>query len=307
MRIVSQSLLAFSVAALAACATTSEHPDLTVSLLETTPTQTTAGSRITINSAIRNSGSAPTGSAAAMTVDLFSDAFGSSFLAPLTAWRQGDGETLAPGAEAVDAADIRAPSALSPGLYGICAAADPDNAIVEANEDNNRACVTLEVTPGAPKSADLIIEKVAVVEKVDASLKIKVTIKNAGSLPASGPFCIMAFRRDPRLPLLFVDCPVSEGQLAAGSPVSCNYVTQSEPLAPGASAELVGYFVYAVEGAGRLIVNWIGPGGSSPTVRRSVDFMVDGCYPPFDHSRVECAVDEIDELNNFKGKTLKVR
>lgn len=293
--------------ALAACATTPGGPDLVVGALEVSPAQTTAGSPITVNSAIDNAGLYATTSPAAMTVDLYVNSLAGLPLTSLLAWRQREGETLAPGASAADSASLRTPLNLSAGLYSICANVDPDNEIAETDKANNRECAPFEIIPGALRAADLIIEDVNVIGPVDASLKVRVTLKNAGSLPVDAPFRIMAFARNPRTPLLFVDCPITQGQLDAGSPVSCGYVTRETPLSPGAKAVIDGYFAFAIEGAGRYPVNWVGPGGGPAPVKRTVDFMVDGCFPPYDNSRVECAIDEVDELNNFKSKTLTTR
>ncbi|MCB2112709.1 MAG: hypothetical protein KDD85_04080 [Parvularculaceae bacterium] len=298
------SILAASM--LGACATTPSGSDLTVGALDVAPVQTTAGSPITINSSIDNSGLYETQSPAAMAIDLFVDP-ATGPIAPLTAWRQGDGETLAPGASAADIARIRMPLNIAPGNYSVCAIADPDNEIAEANEANNRECAPVEILAGAPRAADLIIENVSVIKAVDASLKLRVRIRNAGALPTDRAFRIMAFARHPRTPLVFVDCPVSQGQLSAGSPISCGYVVRTDPIAPGQSADIDGYFAFAIEGAGRFPINWIGPGEGPARTRRTIDFMVDGCFPPLDGSRVECVIDEIDELNNFKSRTLKTR
>ena len=226
-------------------------------------------------------------------------------IADLTAWRQPDGAALQPGESVEDTASVRTPL-LQPGAFSICATVDPEGEIAEADETNNRTCIPFTIVAGAPRRADLVIESVTPIGAAEASLKVKVKIRNAGS-EAAGPFRIMAFRRNPRQPLLLIECPLTEGQLAAGSPASCDDLTQRTQLAPGASAELTGYFAYVIAGGASFVKNPIGPGNPNPLVSRSVDFMVDGCFPPEDGSPVFCAVDEIDELNNFKGATLKVR
>ena len=299
-------LLAWTLAcgALGACATTAPLPDLTVGRLDAAPAEATAGSSFSLTTAIRNAGSGAAPAPAAIDVH-FQATADETTIADLTAWRQPDGSLLQPGESVEDVAPVRAP-ALQPGTYSICATVDPEAAIAEADEDNNRTCIPFTILAGAPRRADLVIEKVTPIGPVEASLKVTVKIRNAGS-EAAGPFRLMAFRRNPRQPLLLIECPLTEGQLAAGSPASCDDLTQRAPLAPGASAELTGYFAYVVAGGASFIRNPIGPGNPNPPVNRSVDFMVDGCFPPEDGAPVFCAIDEIDELNNFKGATLKVR
>jgi len=289
---------------LSACATTATLPDLVVGRLEAAPAETTAGSDFSLATSIRNAGGAPTAAPAAMDVRLQRNA-GEPPIADLTRWRQADDAHLQPGEESSDVAAIRTP-ALTPGAYAICATVDPDGAIAEADEANNEACIPFTILAGAPRRADLVIEEVTSIGTVEASLKVKVKIRNAGS-EAAGPFRIMAFRRNPRQPLLLIECPLTEGQLVSGSPASCDDLTQKAPLAAGASAELTGYFAYVIAGGASFVRTPVGPGNPNPPVLRTVDFMVDGCFPPEDGSPVYCVVDEIDELNNFKGATLKSR
>lgn len=290
---------------LCGCATTHQLPDLTVTRLDASPAETTAGSSLSLRSAIRNAGDAPTAAPAELDIRIFADPGAQSPVADLTAWGQPEGSALGPGETVEDQANIRTP-ALQPGSYSICATADPDNSVEESLEGNNRACIPITIIPGAPRRADLVIEKVTAIGTDQASLKVKLKIRNAGS-DTAGPFRIMAFRRNPRQPLLLIECPLTEGQLSAGSPASCDDLTRREPLAAGASTEITGYFAYVVANGASFIRNPIGPGNPNPPVRRTIDFMVDGCFPPEDGSPVYCAVDEIDEINNFKGKTLYVR
>lgn len=290
---------------LGGCATTQQLPDLTVSRLEASPAETTAGSSLALKSAIRNTGKAATASPAELDIQIFADQNAQIPVADLTAWGQPEGSALGPSETVEDEANIRTPG-LQPGAYSICATADPDDSVAESLEDNNRACIPFTIAAGAPRRADLVIEKITAIGPDQASLKVKLKIKNAGS-DAAGPFRIMAFRRNPRQPLLLIECPLTEGQLNAGSPASCDDLTQRVPLAAGASAELTGYFAFVVANGASFIRIPIGPGNPNPPVRRTIDFMVDGCFPPEDGSPVYCAVDEIDEINNFKGATLKVR
>lgn len=298
------SLFVIAALSVAACATTSAGPDLTVGRLEAAPAEATAGTALALTSAIRNAGEAATNVPAAMDIRFHASAGGSP-VADLTGWRQPDDAVLQPGESVEDVETVRAP-ALQPGAYSICATADPDDEIAEADEDNNGACIPFTIIAGAPRRADLVIEKVTPIGPDQASLKVKVKIRNAGS-EAAGPFRIMTFRRNPRQPLLLIECPLTEGQLASGSPASCDDLTQRAPLGPGESAELTGYFAYVVAGGASFVRTPVGPGNPNPAVNRTVDFMVDGCFPPDDGSPVYCAIDEIDELNNFKGATLRAR
>lgn len=289
---------------LSACATTAPLPDLTIGRLDAAPAEATAGSAISLTTSVRNAGAGAATAPAAIDVRIHANA-SEQPIADLTGWRQPDGALLQPGESVEDTESVRAPT-LQPGAYSICATADPDEEITESDETNNQACIPFTIIAGAPRRADLVIESVTPLGPVEASLKVKVKIRNAGS-QAAGPFRIMAFRRNPRQPLLLIECPLTEGQLAAGSPASCDDLTQRTQLAPGASAELTGYFAYVIAGGASFIRNPIGSGNPNPPVKRSVDFMVDGCFPPEDASPVYCVVDEIDELNNFKGATLKIR
>lgn len=290
----------------AACTTSGARPDLIVSRLEATPPAASAGSSITIASAIRNAGAAPAREPAAIDIFLFEDGEPAGPAAYLTGWRPPDGAPLDPGQTVEDSAQVRLPGGLKPARHSICGVVDPEDRIAESFEDNNRTCIPLEIVAGPPALADLVIEKVTPLAYEQASLKVKIKIRNAGAAPAE-TFRIMAFRRSPRLPLLLIECPLTEGQLSAGSPASCPDLTQRAPLLPGASAELTGYFNYVVANGAQFVRQPVTPDYKKPLVSRSVDFMIDGCFPPEDGAPVHCAVDEIDEINNFKGATLSVR
>lgn len=291
-----------SIVSLASCATAPSASDLVVDRISAAPASATAGSSIEITSIVRNGGDAATSQPVATDIELLASG---NPVALLRSWRQADGEILSAGASIDDVAGVRLP-AIRPGSYSICAIADPGNEISESDENNNEACAPFDIAEGAPRRADLVIEKVTPLGQDQASLKVKIVIRNAGS-EAAGPFRIMAFRRSPRLPILLVECPLTEGQLNSGSPAACDDLTQRISLAAGASAELTGYLAYVISNGASLVRNPIGPGDPNPLVRREIDFMVDGCFPPQDGSPVYCAVDEIDELNNFKGAALKVR
>jgi hypothetical protein len=293
-----------AAALIAGCATTATKPDLTVSRLEITPAETTAGSSVAVSSEVTNTGGAATGAPAVVDVEIFATGIDAPPLATLTGWQQAPDATLAPGEKVEDEANARMPG-VQPGSYNACAIVDPENAIDETHEDNNRLCTPLTILAGAPRRADFVIEKITSLGAVEASVKVKIKIKNAGA-EATAPIRIMAFRRSPRLPLLLTECALTEGQLASGSPASCDDLTLREPLAAGASTELTGYFAFVVAHGASFVRTPVGP-NANPPVKRTVDFMVDGCFPPEDGSPVYCAVDEIDELNNFSAKTLTVR
>lgn len=292
--------------ALAACVTTASSPDLVVSRLDVSPARVSAGSVISIASGVENRGGAPTDRPVSMEIALYADALSNAPIAPLTTWRQNDGESLAAGAGVEDVEEARLSPALKPGFYAVCGEVDPFDEIGESDETNNRSCAPFEILAGPPRLSDLVVESVTAVGPVEASLKVKIKIRNAGSA-AAGPFRVMAFRRNPRQPILLIECPLTEGQLSAGSPASCADLTQRTPLGGGESAELIGYVSYVVAGGANLIRNPVGRGPANPAKKRSIDIMVDGCFPPEDGSPVHCAVEEIDEINNFKGATLTLR
>ncbi len=307
MRLANRISVIGFAAALSACATSSLLPDLTVSRLEATPAQATAGTEITITSAIRNAGEMRAALPVVIDVQLFAGENETTPIADLTAWAQTDGEPLASGEIIEDAAKVKVPANLKAGAYFICGKVDPDDAIRESFEDNNRVCAPFTILSGPPVRADLVIEKITPLGQEQASLKVKVRIKNASAAPANGPLRIMAFRRSPRQPLLLIECPLTEGQLAAGSPASCPDLAVTGPLAPGASTELVGYFAYVVANGAEFVRTPVNQDYRKPAISRTVDFMVDGCFPPTDGRPVTCAIEEIDELNNFRAATLKVR
>jgi hypothetical protein len=297
--------LAVSVFALAACVTTTGRPDLVISRLEVTPAETTAGTTIAILTAAKNAGAAASTSAAAVDVDLYADGSAGEPITNLTGWQQAQ-EGLEPGESVEDGTNVRAPESLAARTYSICASVDPDDAIAEADEDNNRSCVPFTIIAGAPRRADFVIESVMAKGQAEASTRVAVKIRNAG-LEAAGPFRIMAFARAPRQPLLLIECPLTEGQLAAGSPASCDDLGRKTPLGAGESVVLEGYFAHVVANGASFVRTPLSPTDPQKLVKRTVDFMVDGCFPPIDGRPVYCAVDEIDELNNFREATLKTR
>ncbi len=302
----SARLLLAAAAALAASAATASKPDLVIDAVSATPNAAKAGEEIEIVSVVRNTG-ARTKAAIDVDVGLFERATDAAALASLTGWTKQKG--LRRNKSVTDATTVAVPSTVRAGSYYICAVADPDRKIEETNEADNSSCTSFQISP-SPGSvtggADLVIESVTAGETVQASLKVKVKIRNAGVDPVSAPFRIKAFKRSPREPLYFTNCPLTEGQLAAGSPSGCPDRTYNGTLAPGEAAEVEGYFNHFVAGA-EFVTQPVKPDYKKPVVKRTVDFMVDGCFPPKDQSQVWCAINEIDEINNFRTVTLKSR
>ncbi|NWG91636.1 MAG: hypothetical protein HXY21_03895 [Parvularculaceae bacterium] len=296
--------LTLGAISLAAC-TTAGKPDLVVSRMAVTPSSAPAGSDLEIASGVRNDGNAP--APADLDIGLYESAASPTPLAPLRAWALPESEPLAPGETVGDQGRVRAPAPLSPGGYFICGEADAGDRVKESDEDNNRLCASFTVVPGKPASADLVIDKVIPGEFAEASRIVTVRIRNAGTAPAKGPFRVMAFKRAPRQPLLLIECALTEGQLAAGSPSSCDDLAFDGVLAPGVARDLTGYFAHVVSNGAGFVRQPVKPGQPLQLVSRTIDFMVDGCFPPADGSPVECRVNEIDEINNFKELTFKSR
>lgn len=287
--------------AVTACATA----DLTVQILTIAPTQTPAGSQVIVQSTVRNIGD----KAAPLPIQALVHVTGDQDGAPLFelySWERAEGPPLAPNEAVVDEAAVVTPSSLAPGGYFICADADPEDVLSESDERNNRLCAPLAILAGPIAAADLVIENVTALEEKDASLHVKVKIRNAGVGDVTTPFRIMAFKRSPREPLYLKKCPLTEGQLAAGSPSLCEDVIYAKPLAAGASGEVDGYFNYLVSGAEPLRQP-LRPGPRKPSAARTVDFMVDGCFKPAPPENSWCAVNEIDEINNFREARLQAR
>ncbi len=278
-----------------------------VSLLKVTPSQTTAGSDVMIESEITNTGDGAADSPAALEIDLYASDSAPQPIVNLWGWRQDTNSRLAAGDAVSDRKEmVETPPNLSPGTYSVCGSADPDNEVPESQEDNNRTCVPFAVIAGPAVRADLVIEKITPLDYAEASRMVKLKIRNAGNGSASG-FQIKAFRRLPRQPLLLTECPLTEGQLNSGSPASCGDLTRREAIAPGASVEITGYFAYVVAEGAEFLRQPVKSDYTKPAISRTIDFMVDGCFPPKDGSPVYCKIKEIDEINNFREATFKVR
>ena len=296
----------FGLTVLAACAG-DPRADLKVSQLRVTPSQTTAGSDVTLESEITNVGGGGADAPAALEIDIYANDNTSQPFVNLYGWRQEEDDRLTPGGSVADKKEkVEIPADLASGNYAVCGYADPDDEVSEAFEDNNKTCAPLVIVAGPAIRADLVIEKVTPLDFVEASRKVKIKIRNAGTQPASG-FKIKAFRRSPRQPLLLTECPITEGQLNSGSPASCGDLTRREAIGPGESAELTGYFAYVVADGAEFLRQPVKSDYARPAVSRTIDFMVDGCFPPKDGNPVYCQIKEIDEINNFREAAFKVR
>lgn len=299
-------LALIALGALAAAAASPTKPDLLIEALDVAPDAAAGGAEVEVVSTVINAGKR-TKAAVDVDVGFFTRATDAAPLAPLTGWTKPKG--LRRDESVSDATRVAMPRGFPVGGYYVCADVDPDDAVSESDEANNRLCtmVSLSPSPGGPlNGADLVIESVTGEEWVQASRKVRIKIKNAGVAAASAPFKIKAFKRGPRAPIYLTSCPLTEGQLAAGSPSGCPDLSFDAPLEPGAVATLDGFLNYVVSGA-EFVTEPVKPGYQRPLVVRTVDFMVDGCFPPIDASAVWCAINEIDEINNFKTATLKLR
>lgn len=306
MGIIGNFLLIGSATAMMAAARTSAGPDLVVVDLAATPTEAAAGAEIEIFSAVKNLGKR-TRAAIDVDIGVFARATDASPLAPLTAWSKSSG--LKRNQKVDDAARVFLPGGLAAGDYYLCADIDPDGAIAESDESNNRRCASFKVNAapgGETGKADLVIDKVTAIERSLASLKVRIKLRNVGAETINQSFKVKAFRRNPRLPLYLATCALTDGQLAAGSPAGCPDLTFEGTLAPGATTEIDGYFNYYVAGAS-LVTQPLNPGATPAVESAMVDFMVDGCFPPIDGEAVWCAINEIDEINNFRSVRLPAR
>ncbi|MBM9501337.1 cell adhesion protein [Leptospira sp. 201903071] len=57
---------------------------------------------------------------------------------------------------------LRIPRELSAGSYDLCAIVDPEGAVLESNENNNRFCVTMEITVPSSLLPDLVIPRASI-------------------------------------------------------------------------------------------------------------------------------------------------
>jgi hypothetical protein len=175
----------------------------------------------------------------------------------------------------------------------------------EKDESNNRRCEQLSILSGPLTRPDLIIEKVRTLGQEMASAKVSVRVKNVGEATAA-EFPVMAFLRWPRRPVLLTACPMTEAQRVAGSPPACGGLWSRQALPPGGAVEWIGYLTFGFGGSNATVTP-VGP-TKPQVIRETIDFMADGCFAPTDQELLPrwCRVDEIDEINNFAEKAIRV-
>ncbi len=297
------------VLALGGCAS---DPDLLVSDLQLSAGAVSPGAPVTVRSEITNAGDKPVADefgapiSASVDIGLFARQDDPSAFRPLSAWSLPGDYPLGPGEEVCQEQTVLAPTGLKAGPYFICADADAEDLVDEKDEGNNRRCAQLSILAGPLTRPDLIIEQVKALGHELASAKVSVRVKNVGEAPAA-EFPVMAFLRWPRRPVLLTACPLTEAQRVAGSPPACGGLWSRQVLPPGGAVEWIGYLTFGFGGS-NVTVTPVGP--SNPQVtRETVDFMADGCFAPTDQEPLPrwCRVDEIDEINNFAEKTIRVK
>lgn len=296
-------------AALSGCAS---KPDLVLDGLDLSTSSVAPGAPVTVNSSVKNAGKEPVQDAfgapisAEVAIGLFGDDDDRSPLSPLSAWSLPGDYPLAPGETVSETQTILAPSNLKAGPYRVCADVDGENLVDEENERNNRACRPLTIIAGPLTRADLIIEHVKSLGHELASAKISIRVKNVGEAPAA-IFPVMAFTRWPRRPVMLTACPLTEAQRIAGSTPACGGLWTRQPLPADGAIEWIGYLTFGFGGS-NMPTTPVGPQRPSAE-RETVDFMADGCFAPTDIEPLPrwCRVDEIDEINNFAEKIIKLK
>ncbi len=297
-----------SVVALAACAS---GPDLFVSDLYLSSSAVVLGAPVTVRSEISNIGDRSVADEfgapilTSVRVGLFARQNDLAALHPLSAWALSGDYSMEPEAKEWQEQTVLAPSGLKAGPYFVCADVDAEGIVDEKDEANNRRCEQLSLTVGPLTRPDLIIEQVKALGQELASAKVSIRVKNVGEAPAA-EFPVMAFRRWPRRPVLLTACPLTEAQRVAGSPPACGELWSRQALPPGGAVEWIGYLTFSFGGS-NMPVTPVGP--SKPQdLRETVDFMADGCFGPTEKEPLPrwCRVDEIDEINNFAEKVIRV-
>ncbi|MFN0025094.1 MAG: hypothetical protein ACKVS5_14480 [Parvularculaceae bacterium] len=298
-----------ATAALASCAS---GPDLVVSELRLSTGAAAPGAPVVVNSAVRNDGSKPVTDeygapiSANVALGLFAGADDRGPAWPLSSWSLAGDYPLAPGEEAGERSSVLAPSGIKPGPYLVCADADSDDIVDEADEGNNRRCAPLSILAGPLTRADLIVEQVKTLGHELASAKVSIRVKNVGEANA-GLFPVMAFTRWPRRPVLLTACPLTEAQRVSGSTPACGGLWTRQQLPPGGAVEWIGYLTFSFGGS-NMPTTPVGP--QTPRVEReTIDFMADGCFAPTEQEPLArwCRIDEIDEINNFAAKEIRVK
>lgn len=299
-----------SALALGACATSG--PDLVVSDLAVSPAAVAPGAPVSVRSEVTNAGRKPVADAygapiaAGVAIGLFTREADPTPVKPLSAWSLPGDDPMGPGEKSWQDQSVLAPSGLKAGPYYVCAEADGEGLVAEANEGNNRRCAPLSILAGPVSRADLIVEQVKTMGYELASAKVSIRVKNVGEASA-GEFPVMAFLRWPRRPVLLTACPLTEAQRVAGSPPACGGLWTRQQLPPGGAVEWIGYLTFGFGGS-NMPTTPVGP-QKPPVVKEMVDFMADGCFAPTDPEPLPrwCRVDEIDEINNFAAKEIVVK
>ncbi len=302
-------LIFLAMAALGACAT---KPDIAVSDLSLSTSAVAPGAPVTVRSEVTNIGDEPVADAfgapisASVAIGLFAREDDPAAFADLSAWSLPGDYPMQPGEARWEDQTVLAPTGLKAGPYFICADADREDLVVEDDERNNRACAPLSILAGPLTRSDLIIEHVKTLGHELASAKVSIRVKNVGEASAD-LFPVMAFTRWPRRPVLLTACPLTEAQRVAGSPPACGGLWTRQQLPPGGAVEWIGYLTFGFGGS-NMPVTPVGP-QRPPVTRETVDFMADGCFAPTDQEPLPrwCRVDEIDEINNFAAKEIRVR
>jgi hypothetical protein len=299
-----------SALALSACATSG--PDLVVSDLAVSPAAVAPGAPVSVRSEVTNAGKKPVTDAygapiaAGVAIGLFTRQADQTPVKPLSAWSLPGDDPMGPGEKSWQDQNVLAPSGLKAGPYYVCAVADDEGLVAEADEGNNRRCAPLSILAGPVSRADLIIEQVKTMGYELASAKVSIRVKNVGEA-AAGEFPVMAFLRWPRRPVLLTACPLTEAQRVAGSVPACGGLWTRQQLPPGGAVEWIGYLTFGFGGS-NMPTTPVGP-QKPPVVKEMVDFMADGCFAPTDPEPLPrwCRVDEIDEINNFAAKEIVVK
>ncbi|MDZ7627791.1 MAG: CARDB domain-containing protein [Parvularculaceae bacterium] len=302
----------FAVVAIAAMASAcASNPDLVVSDLHLSAGAVAPGAPVTIRSEVTNLGNEAVADdfgapiSATVEIGLFTRDSDPSPIKSLSSWSLPGDYPMAPGDEREAEQTILAPTGLRAGAFYVCADADPENLVNENNEDNNRRCQPLSILASPLTRADLIVENVKTLGHELASAKVSIRVKNVGDA-AAAEFPIMAFSRWPRRPVMLTTCPLTEAQRVSGSAPACGGLWTRNLLQPGSSIEWIGYLTFGFGGS-NFPTTPVGP-QKPPIERVTIDFMADGCFAPSDQNPLPrwCRVDEIDEINNFAAKEIRV-
>lgn len=303
-------LVCFAVsAALAACAS---KPDLAITDLSLSASAVAPGAPVTVRSEVTNIGKEAVADefgapiAASVAVGLYARQDDPAAFAAMSSWSLPGDYPMGAGEERWEEQTVLAPSSLKAGPYFVCAEADPEDLVEEDSERNNRDCAPLSILAGPLTRADLIVEQVKTLGQELASAKVSIRVKNVGEAEAD-LFPVMAFTRWPRRPVMLTACPLTEAQRVAGSPPACGGLWTRAKLPPGGAVEWIGYLTFGFGGS-NMPVTPVGP-QKPEVVKETVDFMADGCFAPADQQPLPrwCRVDEIDEINNFAAKEIRVK